>query len=103
MQRWKTCPCLNFPPLPLWTIVLRRLDGIIVITLRLARLILCNCVPMRVSNSACAEALSQGDFDECLWRVSLVSLSLKMQIYYHQETASPDCRHIDFLSALTCF
>lgn len=76
MQRWKSCPCPNFPPLPLWTIVLRRLDGIIVITLRLARLILCNCVPLRVSDSACAEALSQGDFDLSVCGVFLSSLSV---------------------------
>lgn len=75
--------------------------GIIVVTLRLAWLILCNCIPLRVSNSACAEVLS--DFDECLCCVALVSLSLKMQKYYHQENASLDCCHIDFLSALSYF
>lgn len=76
--------------------------GIIVVALCLAWLILCNCVPL-CENSACAEVLSHGDFDECLCCVALVSLSLKMQKYYHQENASLDCCHIDFLSALSCF
>lgn len=40
--------------------------GIVVVTLRLAWLILCNCVPLHVSNSARAEALGHGDFDDML-------------------------------------